>query len=32
VQARWLQARIATRLAQCHLELHPTKTHIRHYP
>ena len=28
VQARWLQARIATRLAQCHLELHPTKTHI----
>ena len=27
-QARWLQARIATRLAQCHLELHPTKTHI----
>jgi RNA-directed DNA polymerase len=28
VQARWLQARIATRLAQCHLELHPTKTHM----
>jgi RNA-directed DNA polymerase len=27
-QARWLQARIATRLAQCHLALHPTKTHI----
>jgi RNA-directed DNA polymerase len=27
-QARWLQARIATRLAQCHLELHPDKTHI----
>src|SRR5215468_5964019 len=28
VHARWLQARIATRLAPCHLELHPTKTHI----
>lgn len=28
VQAHWLQARIATRLAQCHLELHPTKTHM----
>jgi RNA-directed DNA polymerase len=27
-QARWLQARIATRLAQCHLELPPTKTPI----
>ena len=27
-QARWLQARIATRLAQCHLELHPTQTHL----
>ena len=27
VPARWLQARIATRLAQCHLELHPTQTH-----
>ena len=27
-QARWLQTRIATRLAQCHLELHPDKTHI----
>jgi hypothetical protein len=27
-QARWLQERIATRLAQCHLELHPDKTHI----
>ena len=26
-QARWLHARIATRLAQCHLELHPDKTH-----
>lgn len=24
--ARWLQTRIATRLAQCHLERHPTKT------
>jgi RNA-directed DNA polymerase len=29
-QARWLQTRIATRLAQCHLELHPTKTHIEY--
>jgi RNA-directed DNA polymerase len=27
-QARWLQARIAMRLAQCHLELHPDKTHM----
>jgi RNA-directed DNA polymerase len=27
-QARWLQTRIATRLAQCHLELHPPKTQI----
>jgi RNA-directed DNA polymerase len=27
-QARWLHTRIATRLAQCHLELHPDKTHI----
>ena len=27
-QAHWLQARIAARLAQCHLELHPEKTHI----
>lgn len=27
-QARWLHARIATRLAQCHLELHPDKTHM----
>jgi RNA-directed DNA polymerase len=27
-QARWLQTRIATRLAQCHLALHPDKTHI----
>lgn len=27
-QARWLHARIAIRLAQCHLELHPDKTHI----
>jgi RNA-directed DNA polymerase len=26
-QARGLQARIATRLAPCHLELHPPKTH-----
>jgi RNA-directed DNA polymerase len=25
-QARWLQARLATRLAQCHLALHPDKT------
>jgi RNA-directed DNA polymerase len=25
-QARWLQARLATRLAQCHLERHPDKT------
>src|SRR6266478_4365351 len=28
VQAHWLKARIAARLAQCHLELHPDKTHI----
>jgi len=27
-QARWLQARITARLAQCQLELHPDKTHI----
>src|SRR5262250_1393422 len=27
-QAHWLKARIATRLAQCHLELHPEKTHM----
>jgi RNA-directed DNA polymerase len=27
-QAHWLKARIAARLAQCHLELHPEKTHI----
>ena len=27
-QARWLHARIATRLAQGHLELHPDKTHM----
>lgn len=26
--ARWLQARITTRLAQCHLALHPDKTPI----
>jgi hypothetical protein len=27
-QAHWLKTRIAARLAQCHLELHPDKTHI----
>ena len=27
-QARWHHARIATRLAQCHLALHPDKTHM----
>ena len=27
-QAPWLKARIAARLAQCHLELHPEKTRI----
>ena len=26
--ARWLHARIATRLAPCHRELHPDKTHM----